>query len=389
MEIPLKYGLNPHQKFARLVVDADPSPLKILNGKPGYINILDLMGAWQLARELREATGLPGAASFKHVSPAGAAVARPLDDAFRRSQWLPDEDLSPVATAYVRARGGDRLCSFGDVAAVSDVVDVSLARIIAREVSDALIAPGYEPEALEILKGKKGGGYLAVEIDPSYEPPDIEDRDVFGFRLEESRNTAKVTRKLLEKIVSKRKNVPEDAVQSLLACTVALKYTQSNSVGLAYDGQIIGMGAGQQSRIHCTRLACAKAEKWLLQQHPRVLDLEFKRGLGRPEMTNVVDAYLLWDELADAEKAWLRDQLDAEPEPLDRAEREAWIAGVEGICCSSDAFFPFRDSIDRLSRTHVRYVLQPGGSARDDLVTEAADHYGMVMIHSGLRCFLH
>jgi AICAR transformylase/IMP cyclohydrolase PurH len=389
MEITLKYGLNPHQKFARLVVEGEPPPLKVLNGKPGYINVLDLMGAWQLARELKGATGLPGAASFKHVSPAGAAIARPLDDALRRSQWLPDEELSPVATAYVRARGGDRLSSFGDVAAVSDVVDVSLARVIAREVSDALIAPGYEPEALEILKGKKGGGYLAVEIDPDYEPPEIEYRDCFGFRLEESRNTAKITGDLLKDVVSKKKEIPDDAAQSLLVCTVALKYTQSNSVGLAYDGQIIGMGAGQQSRVHCTRLACAKAEKWLLQQHPRVLDLKFKEGLGRPEKTNVVDAHLLWDELAEAEKRWLLDQLDGELEPLRRDEREAWVAKVDGICCSSDAFFPFRDSIDRLSRTHVQYIMQPGGSARDDLVTEAADQYGMVMIHSGLRCFLH
>jgi len=389
MEITLKYGLNPHQKFARLVIDGGPPPVKVLNGKPGYINVLDLMGAWQLARELKEATGKPGAASFKHVSPAGAAIAKPLDDAFRASQWLPDDDLSPVATAYVRARGGDRLSSFGDVAAVSDVVDASLARVIAREVSDALIAPGYEPEALEILKKKKKGAYLAVEIDPAYEPPEIEYRDCFGFRLEESRNTAKVTRDLLQTVVSTKKDLPEDAALSLLAGTVALKYTQSNSVGLAYDGQVIGMGAGQQSRVHCTRLACAKAEKWLLQQHPKVLGLKLKDGLGRPEMTNVVDAYLLWDELAEAEKAWLRGQLTEEPEPITREERLAHIASVDGICCSSDAFFPFRDSIDRLSRTHVQYVMQPGGSARDDLVTEAADQYGMVMVHSGLRCFLH
>jgi len=392
MEIKLKYGLNPHQRFARLVIEQEPPPLRFLNGTPGYINILDLLGAWQVARELKEATGLPGAASFKHVSPAGAAVARPLNKAFRRSQFIPDDEgLSPVATAYARARGGDRLSSFGDVAAVSDVVDASLARLIAREVSDALIAPGYEPEALEILQAKRGGRYLVAEIDPDYEPPETEYRDAFGFRLEEDRNTAKITRDLLEpgNIVSQKKHIPDDAALSLLVCTVALKYTQSNSVGLAYDGQVIGMGAGQQSRVHCTRLACAKAEKWLLQSHPRVLGLKFKQGLGRPEKTNVVDAYLLWDELSAAERAWLAGQLEAPPEPLSRQERDEWLARFDGIVCSSDAFFPFRDSIDRLSRTHVQYVMQPGGSARDADVTAAADHYGMVMVHSGLRCFLH
>jgi len=389
MEIQLKYGLNPHQKFARLVIEGEKPPLRVLNGNPGYINILDLMGAWQLARELKGATGLPGAASFKHVSPAGAAIAKPLDGAFRRSQMIPDEELSPVATAYARARGGDRMCSFGDVAAVSETVDVSLAKLIAREVSDALIAPGYEAEALEILKGKKGGGYLAVEIDPAYEPPEVESRDVFGFRLEESRNTARVTGDLLKNVVSKKKDVPEDVAASLLVCTVALKYTQSNSVGLAYDGQVIGMGAGQQSRVHCCRLACGKAEKWLLQQHPRVLGLKFGKGLGRPEKTNVVDQFLLWDELSGAEKEATLAMLDEVPEPLSRGERQEWISKFDGLCCSSDAFFPFRDSIDRLSRTNVQYVMQPGGSARDDLVTEAADQYGMVMIHSGLRCFLH
>lgn len=390
MEIKLKYGLNPHQKFARLVIVQEPSPLKIHNGTPGYINLLDLLGAWQLARELKQATGLPGAASFKHVSPAGAAIARPLDEAFRLSQFIPEaEELSPVATAYARARGADRLCSFGDVAAVSEVVDVSLARLIAREVSDALIAPGYEPEALEILKAKQGGRYLAVEIDPAYEPPETESSDAFGFRLEQTRNTARITRDLLENVVSKKKAIPEDAALSLLVCSVALKFTQSNSVGLAYDGQVIGMGAGQQSRVHCTRLACSKADKWLLQSHPRVLGLRFKKGLGRPEKTNVVDAYLLWDELAEAERRWLLGQLDAAPEPLSREERLEWAKQFDGIVCSSDAFFPFRDSIDRLSRTHVEYVMQPGGSARDDLVTEAADQYGMVMVHSGLRLFLH
>lgn len=389
MELKLKYGLNPHQKFARLVLEGEPPPLRLLNGTPGYINILDMLAAWQLARELREATGLAGAASFKHVSPAGAAVAKPLDETFRRSQFLPEEDLSPVATAYARARGADRLSSFGDVAAVSDAVDASLARLLAREVSDAIIAPGYEPDALGILKKKKDGKYLIAEIDPDYELPETEDRDVFGFRLEESRNTARITRELLTNVVSEKKGVPDDAALSLLVCTVALKHTQSNSVGVAYDGQVIGMGAGQQSRVHCTRLACAKADKWLLQSHPKVVGLKFKGGLGRPERTNCVDQFLLWDELSDAEKKATMEMLDEEPEPVTPEERLEWVKRFNGIVLSSDAFIPFRDSVDRASRTNVQFILQPGGALRDDLVTAAADHYGMVMIHSGLRLFLH
>jgi len=389
MELRLKYGLNPHQKFARLILEAEPPPLRILNGSPGYINVLDMLAGWQLARELKEATGLAAAASFKHVSPAGAAVARPLEEAFRRSQFLPDEDLSPVATAYARARGADRLSSFGDVAAVSDPVDLSLARLLAREVSDAIIAPGYEPGALEILKRKKDGRYLVAEIAADYEPPEVEYRDVFGFRLEESRNTAKITRDLLANVVSRKKEIPEEAALSLLVCTVALKYTQSNSVGVAYDGQVIGMGAGQQSRVHCTRLACAKADKWLLQTHPKVLGLKFKKGLGRPEKTNCVDQFLLWDELSEAEKEATLAMLEEEPEPLTAEERLGWVKRFEGIVLSSDAFIPFRDSVDRASRTNVQFILQPGGALRDDLVTAAADHYGMVMIHSGLRLFLH
>jgi len=389
MEIRLKYGLNPHQKFARLLIEQDPPPLRVLNGNPGYINFLDMLGAWQLVRELKETTGLPGAASFKHVSPAGAAVAKPLDEAFRRSQMLGNEDLSPVATAYARARGADRLCSFGDVAAVSDPVDVSLAKLIAREVSDAIIAPGFEPEALEILKSKKGGGYVAVEIDPAYQPPETEHRDLFGFRLEQTRNTAKITRDLLKNAVTRKTAIPDDAALSLVVCTIALKYTQSNSVGVAYDGMVIGMGAGQQSRVHCTRLACNKADKWLLTQHPRVLGLRFKKGLGRPEKTNGVDQFLLWDELSAAEREATLAMLDAPSEPLSPGERADWIHRFNGIVLSSDAFIPFRDTIDRASRSNVQYVLQAGGSARDEDVTAAADFYGMVMVNSGMRWFLH
>ncbi len=389
MEIKLKYGLNPHQRFAQLVIEAEPAPLEVVNGTPGYINILDAMAAWPLARELKDATGRAGAASFKHVSPAGAAIARPLSEEFRRSQMLPDEKLSPVARAYVRARGADRLSSFGDMAAVSDTVDVSLARVLEREVSDGIIAPDYEPEALEILKRKKDGGFCVFRIDPDYEPPETEYRDTFGFRLEESRNTARVTRELLDNVVTERTGIPDDIAETLLVATIALKYTQSNSVCVAYDGQVIGMGAGQQSRVHCTRLACRKADKWLLQMHPRTLGLRFKSGLGRPERTNIVDQFLLWDELAEAEKEQMLEGLEERPEPLTRKERAEWMGSFDGICCSSDAFFPFRDSLDRASRTNVQYVLQPGGSYRDDLVTEAADRYGMVMAHSGVRWFLH
>jgi len=389
VEIKLRYGCNPHQKFARLVIEREPSPLRVLNGAPGYINILDSLAAWQLARELKEATGLPGAASFKHLSPAGAAIAKPLGEAFRQSQMLPAEKLSPVATAYARARGGDRMCSFGDVAGVSDTVDAPLAKILARETSDAVIAPGYEPEALEILKGKKGGGYLVLAIDPDYEAPETESRDVFGFRLEQMRNAARIGPGLVKDIVSARKNVPPDALQTLIVATIALKYAQSNSICVGYDGQVIGMGAGQQSRVHCTRLACDKADKWLLQQHPRVLSLKVKKGLGRIEKTNVVDQFLLFDELSDAEKEGMLAQLTEAPEPLSRQERDDWIRRFDGICLSSDAFIPFRDTVDRASRTNVQYILQTGGSLRDGDVTAAADQYGMVMVHSGMRWFTH
>lgn len=390
MEQQLKYGCNPHQSFARIVIEKDPSPLQVLNGKPGYINLLDAMGAWQLARELREATGRPGAASFKHVSPAGAAVARELDEGFRLSQFIkPEEEFSPVATAYLRARGGDRLCSFGDVAAVSDVVDESLANVLKREVSDAIIAPGYEPAALEILNQKKKGAFLVLQMDPDYEPPEIEYRDLFGFRLEQSRNTARVTRDIAANVVTREKTIPDDVLETLLTTTVALKYTQSNSVCVGYDGQVIGVGAGQQSRVHCTRLACSKADKWFLQQHPRVLNLPFRPDLKRVDKTNAVDQFLLWDELSQHEVQALNEMFTEAPEPLSPGERVEWIHRFQGIVISSDAFFPFRDNIDRASRSGVQYVLQPGGSLRDDTVTAAADEYGMVMAHSGLRWFLH
>jgi AICAR transformylase/IMP cyclohydrolase PurH len=389
MEIKLKYGCNPHQVPARLIVGGEGVPFQVLNGTPSYINILDALGAWQLVCELRAATGLPSAASFKHVSPAGAAVARPLTEAFRRSQMLPDEDLSPVATAYARARGGDRLSSFGDAVAVSEVVDVSLARLLRREVSDLIVAPGYEPAALEMLKRKRGGGYRIFQIDPEYEPPEMERRQLYGFTLEQRRNDAPIDADLFRDVVSAKKAIPPDVMETLIVATIALKYAQSNSVCVAYDGQVIGMGAGQQSRVHCTRLCCDKADKWCLQQHPRVLGLDFVPGLQRTAKTNLVDQYLLWDQLAEAEVAAMVDGFGRAPASLSRAERAAWIAGFDGVCVSSDAYFPFRDSIDRASRSNVQYVAHPGGSLRDEEVTAAADQYGMVMVHTGLRCFLH
>ncbi len=388
MDITLKYGLNPHQHPARLVLP-DPSPLKVLNGQPGYINLLDALGAFQLARELKTATGIPGAASFKHTSPAGAAIAKPLTETYLTSQFLNKKDLSPVATAYLRARGGDRMSSFGDVAAVSDIVDVSLANVLRRETSDLLIAPGYEPKALEMLKAKKQGGYLILQIDPDYEPPPVERRMLYGFQMEQPRNNAAITQDLFTHIVSADKKLPKDARDTLIVASIALKYTQSNSICVAYDGQVIGMGAGQQSRIHCTRLACDKADKWFLQQHPKTLDLAFKKNLKRVEKTNIVDQYILWDQLSEPEEAQMMSGLDKTPARITQGDRLAWLAQFDGICLSSDAYIPFRDNIDRAQRSNVQYIAQTGGSARDGDVTKAGDEYGIVMVHTGLRLFVH
>jgi AICAR transformylase/IMP cyclohydrolase PurH len=302
---------------------------------------------------------------------------------------IPDEELSPVATAYARARGGDRMCSYGDLAAVSDTVDASMAKLLKRETSDGLIAPGYDDDALEILKQKKKGKYLVMQIDPDYVPPSIEYRDVMGFRLEEDRNTAKIDRNILKNVVTKKSEIPEDAALSLIVATVALKYTQSNSVCVVYDGQVIGMGAGQQSRVHCTRLACDKADKWFCQQHPKMLELKFKEGLKRADKTNVVDNVLLWDQLSEVEQKWVLGRLDGEPDLLSAREKAEWVKGFEGTVLSSDAFIPFRDNVDRASRSSIKYILQTGGSLRDQDVADAADEYGMVMVNSGLRCFLH
>jgi phosphoribosylaminoimidazolecarboxamide formyltransferase/IMP cyclohydrolase len=388
MDITLKYGCNPHQTPAGVSVPEEAG-FKVLSGRPGYINFLDALGAWQLVRELKAATGKPGAASFKHVSPAGAAVAGVLSDAYRASQFLGDADFSPVATAYARARGGDRMCSFGDVAAVSDIVDMSLARMLFDEVSDLIIAPGFEADALELLKTKRDGAYMVLQIDPAYEPGDTESREVYGFTMTQKRNTALVMKDLFTKTGSAGRTIPDDVLETLVVATIALKYTQSNSVCIAYQGQVIGMGAGQQSRVHCTRLACGKADKWLLQQHPKTLALEIKAGLPKPEKANIVDYFLLWDELSDVEREKLRDGLDADPEPITREERAEWVKEFDGICLSSDAFIPFPDNLDRAAKTNVQYVAQTGGSARDDVVTKAAEEYGMTMVHTGLRLFLH
>ena len=388
MDIALKYGCNPHQTPAGVVVPEEAG-FQVLSGRPGYINFLDALGSWQLVRELKAATGKPAAASFKHVSPAGAAVAGELSEMYRASQFLGDEDYSPLATAYARARGGDRMCSFGDVAAVSDVVDLSLAQLLFGEVSDLIIAPGYEPEALDLLRTKRDGDYMVLAIDPAYEPADVETREVFGFTMSQKRNTTPVTRDLFKTAGADAAPLPAGVLETLIVTTVALKYTQSNSVGIGYDGQVIGMGAGQQSRVHCTRLACGKADKWLLQQHPKTLALPVRDDLPKPEKANLVDYYLLWDELSDVEKRKLRDGLTADSDPLTRDERAEWVARFDGICLSSDAFIPFPDNLDRAAKSNVQYVAQTGGSARDDVVSAAAAEYGMTMVHTGLRLFLH
>ena len=389
MDIELKYGCNPHQKNAKLHFNGLISPLKVLNGTPSYINMLDALAAWQLVKELKAATGIASAASFKHVSPAGAAIAKQLDSTFLKSQFISETNLSPVSTAYIRARGGDRMCAFGDAAAVSEKVDVSLANIIKTEVSDLIIAPDYDPEALEILKLKKKGSYLILQMNPDYEPSDIESKDVYGFTIQQSRNKATIDKTLFNNILSVNKKVSIEALQSLIVATIALKYTQSNSIAVAYDGQLVGVGAGQQSRVHCLRLACSKADKWFMQQHPKVLALEFIEGLKKPEKANVVDQFLLWDELSENERKLMASQLKCVPEPISVEERRNFIQQYNGISLSSDAFFPFRDNIDRANHSNVQYIAQPGGSLRDDICIAAANEYNMVMFNTGTRLFTH
>ena len=386
--ISLRYGANPHQTEASIELP-NPSPLKILNGAPGFINMLDALTSWQLVRELKEATGKASAASYKHVSPAGAAIAKPIDEAFKESQFLKTTDFSEVASAYVRARGGDRLCSFGDALAVSDVVDVSLAQFLKTEVSDLIIAPGYEPEALEILKGKKKGGFVVLEIDYDFMPEGIESRELFGIGLNQTRNSRLISKADLQNVVSENKTISEETIETLLVAAISLKYTQSNSISVAYDGQIVGIGAGQQSRIHCTRLACDKADKWFLQRHPKVRGLDFKDGIKKVDKTNLIDQFLLWESLSSREEEMMLQNFNTKPEPISREERIEWNRQYRDICLGSDAFIPFRDNIDRASRSNIRHIVETGGSLRTPYIVEACNEYDMTLTHTGIRSFLH
>ena len=390
-ELELKYGCNPNQKPSRIFMrEGAELPLTVLNGKPGYINFLDALNSWQLVRELKAATGLPAAASFKHVSPAGVAVGAPLTEADRKIYFVdPGADLSPIACAYIRARGADRLCSYGDWAALSDVCDAATARYLKYEVSDGIIAPGYTDEALEILKTKKKGNYNVVRIDPDYVPAPQEYKDVFGVTFQQGRNNFKIDEELLGNIVTANKDLPQAAKIDMIVALITLKYTQSNSVCYVKDGQAIGVGAGQQSRIHCTRLAGSKADNWWLRQHPKVLGLQFVEGIRRPDRDNAIDIYTS-DEYEDilAEGVW-QQTFAVKPEALTAEEKKAWIARLTGVTCGSDAFFPFGDNVERARKSGVQYIAEPGGSIRDDHVIETADKYGMVMCFTGMRLFHH
>ncbi len=389
-ELELKYGCNPNQKPSRIYMNEGELPVTVLNGKPGYINFLDAFNGWQLVRELKAATGLPAATSFKHVSPAGAAVGLPLTDVERKIYWVDDMgELSPLASAYARARGADRMSSFGDFISLSDICDVSTAKLIKREVSDGIIAPGYEPEALEILKGKKKGAYAVIQIDPSYRPAPVEHKEVFGVTFEQGRNELVIDKDFLGNIVTANKDLPEQAKMDLIISLITLKYTQSNSVCYAKGGQAIGIGAGQQSRIHCTRLAGQKADNWYLRQNPKVLDLAFVDGISRADRDNAIDLYI-GDEYMDvlAEGVWQKT-FKVRPEVFTPQERREWLDQMKDVALGSDAFFPFGDNIERARKSGVKYVAQPGGSVRDDQVIETCDKYDMVMCFTGLRLFHH
>lgn len=389
-ELELKYGCNPNQKPSRIFVENGELPIEVLNGKPGYINFLDAFNGWQLVKELKEAIGHPAATSFKHVSPAGAAIGLPLSDVEKKIYWVDDlGDLSPLACAYARARGADRMSSFGDFISLSDVCDVDTANMIKREVSDGVIAPGYEPEALEILKTKKKGNYNIIKIDPAYKPDPIERKQVFGITFEQGRNEMPIDEEFLGKLVTENKDVPEDAKRDLIIALITLKYTQSNSVCYVKGGQAIGIGAGQQSRIHCTRLAGQKADNWLLRQCPKVLNLPFKEDVGRPNRDNAIDVYMS-DDYADVlEDGQWQQFFTEQPEPLTREEKREWLDKMDGVALGSDAFFPFSDNVQRAHRSGVKYIAQPGGSIRDDLVIEACNEYGIAMYFSGMRLFHH
>ena len=389
-ELELKYGCNPNQKPSRIFMKEGELPIEVLCGKPGYINFMDAFNSWQLVKELKEATGLPAAASFKHVSPAGAAVGLPLSDIDRQIYFVkPDAELSPIACAYIRARGADRLCSFGDWAALSDTCDAATALYLKNEVSDGVIAPDYTPEALEILSQKKGGKYNVVKIDPNYVPAPVECKDVYGITFEQGRNELKIDKEMLTNLVTKNKELPESAKIDLIVALITLKYTQSNSVCYVKDGQAIGVGAGQQSRIHCTRLAGSKADNWYLRQCPKVLNLPFAKGVKRPDRDNAIDIYIS-DEYEDvlAEGTW-QLYFTERPEPLTREEKKAWLATQTGVSVGSDAFFPFGDNVERARKSGVCYIAQPGGSVRDDNVIETADKYDIAMCFTGARLFHH
>lgn len=388
-ELELKYGCNPNQKPAKIFMQQGELPVTVLCGRPGYINFLDALNAWQLVKELKEATGLPAAASFKHVSPAGAALGLPLSDMMKKICFVEEMELTPLACAYARARGADRMSSFGDWIALSDKCDEATARIIAKEVSDGIIAPGYSEAALAVLKTKKKGAYNIVAIDPAYCPAPIEHKDVFGVTFEQGRNNLAITGEMLRQVVTKNKTLTEEQRRDLLVALITLKYTQSNSVCYAKDGQAIGIGAGQQSRIHCTRLAGSKADIWHLRQHPKVLALQFKEGLGRANRDNAIDVYLS-DDYEDVlgDDVW-QNTFAVRPEPLTREEKKAYLAAVTGVALGSDAFFPFGDNIERAHRSGVTCIVQPGGSIRDDNVIETCDKYGIAMAFCGLRLFHH
>ena len=393
-EFELKYGCNPNQKPAKIYMhDGSELPIEILSGRPGYINFLDAFNSWQLVKEIKEAVGMPAAASFKHVSPTSAAVGTPLSDALKKACFVDDIeglDDSPLACAYAKARGTDRMSSFGDWIALSDECDLTTAKIISREVSDGIIAPSYSPEALEVLMAKRKGAYNIVKIDPDFVPAEIERKQVFGITFEQGRNNFKINRELLSNIVTAKKELPDSAKIDMIIALITLKYTQSNSVCFAKDGQAIGVGAGQQSRIHCTRLAGDKADLWHLRQSEKVLSLKFAEGVSRPDKNNIIDLYLS-DRDADTvlgDDVW-QECFSERPEPFTREEKDAYLATVSGVTVGSDAFFPFKDNIDRAAKSGVSYIAEPGGSIRDDLVIEAADKYGMVMAFTGMRLFHH
>ena len=388
-EIALKYGFNPNQKPSRIYVEDGELPVTVLNGKPGYINFLDALNSWQLVKELKEATGLPSAASFKHVSPAGAAVGLPLSETDRKIYFVDEEELSPIACAYVRARGADRMSSYGDWAALSDVCDADTARLLKKEVSDGVIAPGFTEEALEILRQKKKGNYNVVQIDPDYVPEEIEHKQVFGITFEQGRNNIKIDESLLTNIISENKNLPESAKRDLMIALIALKYTQSNSVAYAKDGQCIGIGAGQQSRVHCVRLAGNKADNWWLRQNPKVLALPFKQGIRRADRDNTIDVYIS-DEYEDVlrDGTW-ENFFETKPKVLTKEEKKEWLSKMNGVSLASDAFFPFGDNIERAHKSGVEFIVEPGGSIRDDNVIDTCNRYNMTLVFNGVRLFHH